>query len=243
MAVSSTTACMPHRELMPSLVKPTNTTILFNNLKNTNNTSNIISTNNYVTLTRKVTCGRFVAKSSEDASETTATTTTTTTDESWEGDGESSPMEMPKGPPSLISALNVEKALRGIAITDVDHYARMGLRRGCSYDQVGPAYQIKVQELSSQGLDEEELNKERELLKESYNILSSEVERRLYDWSLARSGAPDRYAWPFEADITQTPTGIPPPREPEDVGPTIAVGYFFLGWLVLAFTLSIALNL
>lgn len=47
---------------------------------------------------------------------------------------------------------------------------------------------------------------------ESYNILSSEEERRLYDWSLARSERPERYVWPFEVDITETPTQPPPPK-------------------------------
>ncbi|KAL0330650.1 UNVERIFIED_CONTAM: NAD(P)H-quinone oxidoreductase subunit U, chloroplastic [Sesamum angustifolium] len=77
------------------------------------------------------------------------------------------PAELPKGPPSLISALNVEKSLRGIAITDTDHYERLGLRTGCSYEQ------------------------------ESHSILSSVEERRLYDWSLARSGKPDKYIVAF----------------------------------------------
>ncbi|KAK9273955.1 hypothetical protein L1049_018767 [Liquidambar formosana] len=154
-----------------------------------------------------------------------------------------SPIEVPKGPPSLISALNVEKALRGIAITDADHYARLGLQRGCPYDQVTVAYKNKVEELMNQGLDEEEVSKKLELLKESYSILSSEEERRLYDWSLARSEKPDKYMWPFEVDITQAPPGgTPPPQEPEDVGPTRLVGYFMLVWLIIAFTLSIALN-
>ncbi|XP_021744339.1 NAD(P)H-quinone oxidoreductase subunit U, chloroplastic-like [Chenopodium quinoa] len=241
MAVSSTTAAyMPHRELMPTLVKPTYSTTLFwlnNNI--TNNDANVVGTNNYVTLTRKAVCWRFLARSSDDGSETTATAS----DESWEGEGESNQIEMPKGPPSLISPLNIEKALRGIAITDADHYANLGLRRGCSYDQVRAAYETKVKEISSQEMDEEELNKELELLKESYVILSSEDERRLYDWSLARSGNPERYTWPFEVDITQTSDyGTPPPQEPEDVGPTIAVGYFILGWLILSSILSIALN-
>ncbi|GLT75973.1 hypothetical protein SLA2020_476610 [Shorea laevis] len=151
-------------------------------------------------------------------------------------------IEAPKGPPSLISALNVERALRGIAITDVDHYGRLGLQRGCSYEQVTVAYKNKVQEVLNRGLDEEQLSKEMELLKESYGILSSVEERRMYDWSLARSEQSDTYMWPFEVDITQTPTEDPPPQEPEDVGPTRLVGYFILGWLVLSFALSIALN-
>lgn len=89
----------------------------------------------------------------------------TTTSETTESEA---PVDVRKEPSSLISALNVEKALRGIgkqlsiidfgniridegfkrkmeliivlfysaAITDVDHYGRLGLRRGCSYDQV-----------------------------------------------------------------------------------------------------------
>ncbi|KAK4412689.1 NAD(P)H-quinone oxidoreductase subunit U, chloroplastic [Sesamum alatum] len=152
------------------------------------------------------------------------------------------PAELPRGPPSLISALNVEKALRGIAITDTDHYERLGLRSGCSYDQVNVAYKNKIAEIMNKGLAEEELSKELDLLKESHSILSSVEERRLYDWSLARSGKPDKYMWPFEVDITQTPTDEPPPREPEDEGPTRLVGYFFLSWLILSFTLFIAFN-
>ncbi|PON77368.1 DnaJ domain containing protein [Parasponia andersonii] len=159
-----------------------------------------------------------------------------------EADSESS-IEVPKGPPSLISALNVERALRGIPITDVDHYGRLGLSRGCSSEQVTDAYRSKTEELTSQGLEEEELNQKLEELKESYSILSTAEERRLYDWSLARSEQPDRYAWPFEVDTTKPPQDEPPAQEPEDVGPTILVGYFILGWLLLSFVLSIALNL
>ncbi|XP_031270562.1 NAD(P)H-quinone oxidoreductase subunit U, chloroplastic-like [Pistacia vera] len=151
-------------------------------------------------------------------------------------------IKAPTGSSSLISSLNVERALRGIAITDVDHYATLGLQRGCSYEQVTIAYKNKVEEMKSQELEEEEVAKKMELLKESYSILSSEEERRLYDWSLARNGKPDRYVWPFEVDITPTSKGTPPPQEPEDVGPTRVVGYFMLGWLILSFVLSIALN-
>ncbi|KAL0330500.1 UNVERIFIED_CONTAM: NAD(P)H-quinone oxidoreductase subunit U, chloroplastic [Sesamum radiatum] len=152
------------------------------------------------------------------------------------------PAELPKGPPSLISALNVEKALRGIAITNTDHYERLGLRTGCSYEQVNVAYKNKVAEVMNKGVDEGELSNELDLLKESHSILSSVEERRLYDWSLARSGKPDKYMWPFEVDITQTPTDEPPPREPEDEGPTRLVGYFFISWLILSFTLLIVFN-
>ncbi|KAK8547338.1 hypothetical protein V6N13_098050 [Hibiscus sabdariffa] len=175
---------------------------------------------------------RLSIRSSGDVSSDTPATET---------ESEKSIDETPKGPPSLISALNVERALRGIAITDIDHYGRLSLQRGCSYEQVTVAYRNKVDELLNQGLDEAELSKKMDLLKESYSILSSVEERRLYDWSLARSENPDRYAWPFEVDITQTPTEDPPPEEPEDVGPTRLVGYFLLAWLILSVVLSIAL--
>ncbi|WOL11588.1 NAD(P)H-quinone oxidoreductase subunit U, chloroplastic [Canna indica] len=153
-----------------------------------------------------------------------------------------SPIGTQKRPSSLISAANVKKALRGIAITNADHYGRLGISRGTSYDLVEVAYEKKREELMNKGLDEEETSKELEFLKESYEILSSEDERRLYDWSLARSEKPDRYVWPFEVDITQTFTTPPPPEEPEDVGPTRLVGYFFLAWLILSFALSVTLN-
>ncbi|KAL5728626.1 hypothetical protein ACHQM5_001690 [Ranunculus cassubicifolius] len=148
-------------------------------------------------------------------------------------------------PYSLISALNIEKAMRGIAITDEDYYGRLGIERGCPYSLVPIAYKSKCEEVINQGLeDEEELKKQLELLKEAYMILSSEEERRFYDWSLTRSQlADEKYVWPFETDITQgmSPED-PPPQEPEDVGPTRLVGYFMVGWLVLGIVLSIALN-
>uniref|UniRef100_A0A0F7H092 Chaperone DnaJ-domain superfamily protein n=1 Tax=Cypripedium formosanum TaxID=53042 RepID=A0A0F7H092_9ASPA len=156
--------------------------------------------------------------------------------------GTESPVGTAKKIPSLISAANVQKALRGIEITNVDYYGRLGIARGDSYDEVNIAYEKKCEELINQRLDEEEANKRLDLLKESYAILSSEEERRLYDWSLARNEMPGRYVWPFEVDITQTPTQPPPPPEPEDIGPTRLVGYFFLAWFLLSVVLSVALN-
>ncbi|KAM0036442.1 putative DnaJ domain, Chaperone J-domain superfamily [Helianthus debilis subsp. tardiflorus] len=159
---------------------------------------------------------------------------------------EESSIEVPKGPPSLISALNVEKALRGIAITDVDHYGILGLKKGCSDDKVKPAYDVKIEELMNQGLEQEELTKKLDQLKESYSILSSVEERRLYDWSLARNENVDRYAWPFEVDTNETKTVFspndPPPQEPENVEPTRLVGYFLLTWIILSVTMSVAFN-
>ncbi|KAK1308823.1 hypothetical protein QJS10_CPA09g00135 [Acorus calamus] len=127
-------------------------------------------------------------------------------------EAETAPVGASKKSYSLISSSNVQKALRGVAITNADHYGRLGITRTAPYDEVTVAYLRKCEELSNQGLEEEVLNKERQLLKESYEILSSEVERRLYDWSLARSGNPDRYVWPFEVDITQAPPQVEPPN-------------------------------
>ncbi|KAL9230487.1 hypothetical protein vseg_005829 [Gypsophila vaccaria] len=237
--MSSTTASCIYREITLPLLTPSNMCLLNACSKTSpcNNTSN----NNNIINNRKLAMGktpklrRLIARSSD---ETGASTTT----ETWEG-SESGSVEVAKELPSIISALNVEKAFRGIAITDVDHYAKLGLRSGCTYDSVRVAYEDKVKELSSRGLDEEELSKELDLLKTSYRILSTEEERRLYDWSLSRAKSTERYTWPFEVDITQTAVkGTPPAQEPENVGPTIAVGYFFLGWFVLASILSIILN-
>uniref|UniRef100_A0A0F7H1B9 Chaperone DnaJ-domain superfamily protein n=1 Tax=Erodium texanum TaxID=28960 RepID=A0A0F7H1B9_EROTE len=181
---------------------------------------------------------RFVStiRNSGDVPEedTTATTTTTTLD---------SGIEVPEGPPSLINALNVERAMRGLPITDIDYYGLLGLPMSCRSEEViAGAYKTKVEDVLSQGLDEEEVTKKLELLKEAYRVLSSAQERRLYDWSLSRSANPDRYSWPFEVDDTVTSQGDPPPQEPEDVGPTRLVGYFFLGWLIVSFVMSILLN-
>ncbi|XP_022731450.1 NAD(P)H-quinone oxidoreductase subunit U, chloroplastic isoform X3 [Durio zibethinus] len=220
MAVSSTTATLYISGNSLHAPTPKNGSIFLNTIR-------------FATKQRRLS----IRSSGDVSSETPAT----------EAESEKSIDEAPKGPPSLISALNVERALRGITITDADHYGRLGLQRGCSYEQVTVAYKNEVDELLNQGLDEVELSKKMDLLKvslkdnESYSILSSGEERRMYDWSLARSEQPDIYAWPFEVDITQTPREDPPPEEPEDVGPTRLVGYFMLVWLILSFVLSIAL--
>ncbi|MED6115379.1 hypothetical protein PIB30_089901 [Stylosanthes scabra] len=171
---------------------------------------------------------------------------------------EESSIEVPKESPSLISALNVERALRGIrkwilannhkfrsaAITDADHYGRLGIPRDFPIDKVVVAYKKKVQELEGQGLEEEQLNKELELVKESFRILSSVDERRIYDWSLARAESTDTYIWPYEVDKTSlTSKEEPPAQEPENVEPTRLVGYFIVAWIVVSFVASIALNL
>lgn len=143
-------------------------------------------------------------------------------------------------PYSLISEANVQKAMRGLAITDADHYGRLGITRLASTDEVKAAYEKKCEELNSRGLEEGEINKEHDLLKESFTILSTEEERRLYDWSLARTGQPERYVWPFQVDPLELAPD--PPKEPEDEFPTKLVGYIFLAWFILSVALSVTLN-
>ncbi|KAI9118115.1 hypothetical protein K1719_010447 [Acacia pycnantha] len=137
-------------------------------------------------------------------------------------------IEVPEESSSLIYALN----FRNAAITDVDRYGRFSIPRGCSFEKVALAYNNKVEELKKEGLEEDELNKKLEHLKESYSILSSKQERRIYDWSLARTENTEQYVWPFEVDVTQTTQDTPPPQEPEDEGPTRVVVYFLLGWRI-----------
>ncbi|XP_062204724.1 NAD(P)H-quinone oxidoreductase subunit U, chloroplastic-like isoform X3 [Phragmites australis] len=126
------------------------------------------------------------------------------------------------------------------AITDADHYGRLGVTKLASTDEVKAAYEKKCEELNSEGPEEEELNKEHDLLKESFTILSTEEERRLYDWSLSRSGQPERYVWPFQVDPLELAPD--PPKEPEDEFPTKLVGYFFLAWFILSVAFSVTLN-
>ncbi|KAF4382207.1 hypothetical protein G4B88_011536 [Cannabis sativa] len=248
----------------------------------------------------------MIRSNSNDTSSSSSTVETTiTSPEDATTQEEEDSIEETEESPSLISALNVERALRGIPITDVDYYGKLGLSRDCSLNQVNDAYRIKSEELKNRGLEEEELNKELQLLKESYTILSTVEERRLYDWSLSRSEKTDKYVWPFEVDSTKPPQDEPPQqgldrvqgsrygfgfeslcwvwgsmfvdgsgfrvrsvygvrgqnqvqdsspmlgfrvdvqdqdKEPEDIGPTRAVGYFILGWVILSTVLSIALN-
>ncbi|KAH8504613.1 hypothetical protein H0E87_012014 [Populus deltoides] len=99
---------------------------------------------------------RFYIRSSSDGAAETAAT---------EVEDSENYIEVPGGPPSLISALNVERALRGIPITDVDHYGRLGIQRRSSYEEVTVAYKNKVDELLNQGLDEAEVREKMELLK------------------------------------------------------------------------------
>ncbi|XP_050219005.1 NAD(P)H-quinone oxidoreductase subunit U, chloroplastic [Mercurialis annua] len=179
------------------------------------------------------------SSSSDGFTETTVSNSTEVKEDEFE---EETSIEAPEGT-SLITALNVERALRGAPITDKDYYGILGIKRECSTEEIRVAYKNKVEELLNQGLDEPQVRDKMELLKESYTILSSADEKRMYDWSLVRSERPDRYAWPYEIEKFEVSTNTPPPvQEPEDVQTTRLVGYFILGWLLLSFVFSIALN-
>uniref|UniRef100_A0A803NFS7 J domain-containing protein n=1 Tax=Cannabis sativa TaxID=3483 RepID=A0A803NFS7_CANSA len=171
----------------------------------------------------------MIRSNSNDTSSSSSTVETTiTSPEDATTQEEEDSIEETEESPSLISALNVERALRGIPITDVDYYGKLGLSRDCSLNQVNDAYRIKSEELKNRGLEEEELNKELQLLKESYTILSTVEERRLYDWSLSRSEKTDKYVWPFEVDSTKPPQDEPPQQrtlgQPEQLDISYWVG-------------------
>lgn len=146
-------------------------------------------------------------------------------------------------PASLISYANIQKSLSGEALLTPDYYATLGLAPSASYQEVATAFRRKCESILQQGLNEEEIRNELRILKVSYDILSSEEERRLYDWSLFHSQSPGGiYRWPYEADITQSTCAPGPPKEPEDEEGIRRVGYFFLGWFVLAFILNLLLR-
>uniref|UniRef100_A0A0F7H002 Chaperone DnaJ-domain superfamily protein n=1 Tax=Geranium phaeum TaxID=379952 RepID=A0A0F7H002_9ROSI len=165
----------------------------------------------------------------------TSPTATTTTDVG---------IESPEATPSLINSINVERAMRGLPITDLDYYGLLGLTMSVRSEEViSGAYKTKVEDVLSQELDEEEVSKKLQDLKEAFLVLSSAQERRLYDWSLKRADNTEVYSWPFEVDNTITSQGDPPPQEPEDFGPTRLVGYGFLAWVIFSFASSIFLSL
>ncbi|KAH9305219.1 hypothetical protein KI387_009623, partial [Taxus chinensis] len=98
-------------------------------------------------------------------------------------------------------------------VVSVDHYARLGIPRGCSFAEVNEAFTRKCQGLTQQELDEEKVQSKLQDLKESHEILASEEERRFYDWSLARAENQERYVWPYEVDITQRSSAPGPPKD------------------------------
>lgn len=145
--------------------------------------------------------------------------------------------------PSLLTLSNINKALCGEDLITPDHYATLGLPRGASYEEVRRAFRERFERVVQQGTDEDAIREKLRILKDSYEVLSSEEQRRLYDWSLLHSESLDgKYRWPYEADITQRTSGPGPPKAPEDEEAIRRVGYFFLGWFILSCILSLVLK-
>ncbi|KAI5061534.1 hypothetical protein GOP47_0024039 [Adiantum capillus-veneris] len=145
---------------------------------------------------------------------------------------------------SLITYANIQKAFKGEALTTADHYGVLGLAPAASYQEVEIAFRRRCESVLQQGLSEEEARKRLIALKGSYDVLSSEEERRLYDWSLLQQGksATDAYSWPFEADITQSECDPFPPPRPVDEEAIRRVRNLFLGWLALSVVLNLFLK-
>eukprot|EP00250_Pteridium_aquilinum_P006627 c16505_g1_i1 orf=81-746(+) len=145
---------------------------------------------------------------------------------------------------SLISYANIQRALRGEALSTPDHYGMLGLAPSAPYEEVEIAFRKRCEAvLQQQGLSEDEIRNRLRALKVAYDVLSSEEERRLYDWSLFHSKSPGGiYRWPYESDITQSACAPGPPKEPKDEEGIRKVGYFFLGWFVLSVFLNLSLR-
>lgn len=144
---------------------------------------------------------------------------------------------------SLISYENIRKALKGEALTTPDHYGILGLAPAASYQEVEIAFRKRCEAVLQQGQPEEEMRRQLRALKGSYDVLSSAEERRLYDWSLLQlKNSQARYAWPFEADITQTECDPFPPPRPVDEEGIRRVRNFFLGWLALSVVLNLLIK-
>eukprot|EP00850_Spirogloea_muscicola_P011718 SM000073S21494 [mRNA] locus=s73:619422:622533:- [translate_table: standard] len=78
-----------------------------------------------------------------------------------------------------------------------------------------PATLRNCKELAaSQGLEEGAARQQLRLLEDALDLLTSDEERRLYDWALERQGnSGGQYVWPYEADITQSQVQGTPPRK------------------------------
>jgi len=147
----------------------------------------------------------------------------------------------PANPKSIITPENILAALSGEGIILEDHYGRLGASPESSSEEIMKAYQERRADVQQQSLGEAEAQDQLNKLKDSVDLLLSEEERRMYDWSLLRKATHTvEYAWPYEADVTQRladKTPLPgPPADPEG---TRNWTLFFVG----VFVLSIALNL
>eukprot|EP00897_Mesotaenium_endlicherianum_P006594 jgi/Mesen1/5963/ME000301S05091 len=129
----------------------------------------------------------------------------------------------------------------------IDHYGRLGLSKEATNADIVAAFESKSREVAAeQGLEEETARQRISLLQQSLDVLTSEEDRRYYDWSIVRSdGKQGRYVWPYEADYTQRyvpSSDLPTPMVAEDEEGTRKLGYFLLGWFVLSVVLSCTLH-
>ncbi|XP_073394075.1 NAD(P)H-quinone oxidoreductase subunit U, chloroplastic isoform X2 [Physcomitrium patens] len=112
----------------------------------------------------------------------------------------------PTAPPSksLINEENILSAISGRNIIVEDHYGRLRVNPEASSSEIVKAYQERCAEVRQQNLGESEAQEILNKLKDSVDLLTSEEERRLYDWCLLRKATHTvDYAWPYEADLTQ----------------------------------------
>ncbi|CAI5999067.1 unnamed protein product [Closterium sp. NIES-64] len=131
----------------------------------------------------------------------------------------------------------------------VDHYKRLGVSRNANNAEIFKAFEARCEQLTSNpNLDEEAARQQLLSLEVSLDVLTSEEERRLYDWAIIRAeqGSAADYVWPFETDVTQKNftqgVGNPPrPMTPDDPEGTAKLGYFLLAWFAVSCVLSLTL--
>lgn len=125
----------------------------------------------------------------------------------------------------------------GELLETVDHYGRLGVAREASAGEIRRTYRKLLVETEGKDIPGEEKDAIVRGLRESYELLTSVEERRLYDWSLDRS-VNDVYVWPHESDVTQRDYAPATYTNEADAEGNKTHAYFYLGW----FALSVILN-
>ncbi|KAL2643280.1 hypothetical protein R1flu_010867 [Riccia fluitans] len=146
-------------------------------------------------------------------------------------------------PTSLVSRTSQLDSLEGAAgIVKVNHYAILGVPVGASTSQIAQAFKARCEKVMDRKDQDEEASKaELRSLQIAFEVLTSEEERRVYDWALKRyENREGSYIWPYETDITQryNPKEIPAVMRSFDEEGNQKVATFLLGWLVIAFLMS-----
>ncbi|KAG0580452.1 hypothetical protein M758_4G176700 [Ceratodon purpureus] len=179
------------------------------------------------------------------AESTASSSTSTAEPTSVEPASEVAVSPIPAGPKSIINEETILSAISGDNIVLEDHYGRLRLNPDASTSEIVKAFQERCEEVKQQLLGESETEELINKLKDSVELLTSEEERRMYDWCLLRKATHTvDYAWPYEADLTQRledPTSLVP--EKEDDGGNRNVALFFAGWFVLSCALNILIGM